>query len=127
MKEIPKIEFKNTLNTLCKENTLVKRIIELLKAQFDEPKLNALKDDFQLLIDVCNYIENSVSQKNKAKVNKKDVVLAVYTSLFNLDETEIHKIATWIDTAHANGLIRRRHFFLQIFVLLVNFFSGRHI
>lgn len=127
MKEIPKIKFKNTLNTLCKENTLVKKIIELLKAQFDESKLNALKDDFQLLIDICNYIENSVSQKNKAKVNKKDVVLAVYSSLFNLEETEIHKISTWIDTAHANGLIKKRNFFFQIVVLLLNLFSGRRI
>lgn len=127
MRELKKIEFKNTLNTLVKENALVKRIIQLLHDQFDDEKLLQLKDDFQFLIDICNFVENSVSSKNKGKLNKKEIVLAVYSHLFSLCEEDIHKIDTGINTIHANGLIKKRSFFLTIIMLVVSFFSGKHI
>lgn len=123
MKELKNIEFKNSLNTLCKESTLVKQTVGNVKAKFDDEKLNSLKDDLQLLIDICIHIEDSVSDKNKSKINKKDVVLAVYSKLYNLDELDIHKISSWIDTAHSNGVIKKTNFFLKILKMFLNLFS----
>lgn len=101
------VKFKHSLATLKKEVCIVSLVCDSVKASFDEEQLKCLKDNNQLLLDVCMFVENYVSEKNKHNVSKKDIVVKVISQLFGHDDETLKKVSEFIDFAYENKLIKR--------------------
>jgi len=76
-----KIKFKHSLKTLTSENDIVNSILEQIRECFDGVKLEVLKYNNQLIEDIMTAIENFVTNK---KINKKNIVLKVFSELFEI-------------------------------------------
>lgn len=116
-----KIKFKHSLKTLNKEVDLTNKIVEVVKASFDEEAIKHLKDNNQLILDLCCFIEANISKKNKNKINKKDVVIKAMTLLFDLKDLELLKVAETIEFFHENKLIKRSNHIFSVVSALFHF------
>ena len=65
-------KFKNKINSHVVSNNTVKQIVEEIQKI---PKYNDLKNNPEIVLMICNCIENIITKKDGC--NKKDIVLEV--------------------------------------------------
>lgn len=95
------IKTRNSLNLACVKSDLCNAI--MARVQSIE-NYTTLKFDNELLIFVCNCVENTVQSK---KIDKKTLVLDIFNKLFELTAEEREIISCSIDFLCNNSLIEK--------------------
>jgi hypothetical protein len=117
-----KVKLKNTLCLLKDEHALVNAVVASIKEQLEGVDLQTLKYNAQLVKDICVCIENSVYPKRgKKKVDKKNVVLKVYTLLYGLD-IDLNQIDDLVEFAFENNMIYKKSYLKPVFRIIRFFF-----
>ena len=114
------VENKNRLSRLELENKIVQYVMTRIQTLPDQ---QALKNDPELVLLVCNLIENSISKEDK--INKKEVVLNIMTRLFTLSPQEKSQASNIIEFLWENKQIVKISFFKKIFKLFVNYLKKK--
>ena len=104
---IPDIYLKNNIDKHNIYYSLLKLITDKIRLI---PNYELLRNETELILLVCNIIENLIKQGNKNKVDKKKLVIDVFTSVFGLTITEIEALKITIDFLFNNRLIKRISF-----------------
>jgi hypothetical protein len=93
-------KFKNKINSHVVFNNTVKQIVEEIQKI---PKYNELKGNPEIVLMVCNCVENIITKKDGC--NKKDIVIEVIKTVFNLNDVEIKSLGATIECFWSNGMI----------------------
>jgi glutaredoxin 2 len=116
------IKLKRTAKKHLKTYTEYEKIKNNL--QKTVPKLELLKDDKELLNSVCNKFEDAIDTK-KYNVNKKELVLNLYSELFDTSEEYLKKVADDIEYLWNHGAIKKTSVYKKVlkgtYNLLKNF------
>ena len=81
-------KFKNKINSHVVFNNTVKQIVEEIPKI---PKYNELKGNPEIVLMVCNCVENIINTK-KDGCNKKDIVIEVIKTVFYINDDEIKSL-----------------------------------
>jgi len=95
------IKTRNSLNVACVKSDLANAIITRVQGI---ENYHQLKFDNELLIFVCNCVENTVESK---KINKKLLVLDIFFKLFEIADEEKAVISNSIDFLCNNSLVEK--------------------
>jgi hypothetical protein len=114
------VENKNRLSRLELENKIVQYVMTRIQSLPDQ---QGLKNDPELVLLICNLIENSISKDDK--INKKETVLNIMTRLFTLSPQEKLQASNIIEFLWENKQIIKISFFKKIFKLFVNFLKKK--
>ena len=87
-------KLKNKINSRVVFNNTVKQVVEEIQKI---PKYNDLKGNPEIVLMVCNCVENIIT--------KKDIVIEVIKTVFNLNDVEIKSLAATIECFWSNGMI----------------------
>ena len=115
----PKNKLKSKIfkSDLC--NEIVKRILEF------ENHLS-LKNDPELLKFICDLVENGVKKTDdKNKVDKKELVLEIYSKIFLINENEKKHIGEQIEFLCDNDLIVKVHSVKKNGKLFMNYIKSK--
>ena len=93
----PKNKLKHLKNRAELFDAIVEKIVNL-------KEYSSLKFDNELLIFVCNCIENGLNNKKK-KIDKKDLCLEIYHKVFTMNEKEKEQISNSIEFLCDNNMI----------------------
>ena len=101
------VKLKNTLSTFVSQNTIVKQICDFIKANFDD--YQSLKTDLEFLEYILTLIKNIIkTKKQKQEIDKKDVVIKIFISLYgSLQEHENKILLNQIDYLINNKIIKK--------------------
>ena len=103
-----KVKLNHSLKVAVKECNVTNEIVEDIKTQFAPTDLKNFQYNNQLVLDVCNYVENNVKKrKSNKQYNKKDIVLKVFSDLF--PEIDLNIVDETIETFHENGNIKKSY------------------
>ena len=119
MENLPDIKLKNSAFTFALENTLIQSIVNKIKLI---PQFDQLKNDIEITEHVCNLVENSVTNNKDSKpINKKQLVIKIMSSLFNLNNDADKKIVDQqIDYLFNNNMIQKISLSSKIYRFLKN-------
>jgi len=114
------LKYKNTLLKVSVKEQIIKEISERIKADFSN--LAVLKYNIDLILGICNCIEEAVESKH-LKLDKLETFFEIYKSLFGVQVTDIDKvqIQNIIDYLHSIGKIKRKHPIKRLIKLLIVF------
>lgn len=76
---MPKLKVKHSLKLVVIENKLVLDIVKEIREKFEGLDLTLFKNDYQFILSCMECIEKEVKDK---RVNKKTVLIAVFSELF---------------------------------------------
>lgn len=108
MDQLNYVKLKNNLKHLDLEKQLITTIDQRIKSL---PNHNELRLNPELILLVCNLVENAVfDKKTKLKVDKKALVVRVLHSVFNYTEPDKKQVDQHIEFLHANGQIKKVSF-----------------
>ena len=93
-------KFKNKINSHVVFNNTVKQIVEEIQKI---PKYNDLKGNPEIVLMVCNCVENIITKKDGC--NKKDIVIEVLKTVFNLNDVETKLLSSTIECFWSNNMI----------------------
>ena len=79
------IPLKNNLKNLNDLATLKQMVVCKIQSL---PNYQTLKGDVELILYACNVLENAHADLKCAKTNKRQLVVSVFTELFNLNDEE---------------------------------------
>lgn len=94
---------KNELLQDCKLFQAVDLVIKNLKKM---PNYKQRQNDYEFIKMACIFIEN-LGIKEKDKFTKKDILIQVFTKLFNIDEAELLPIFNAVEFLLNNKLIKK--------------------
>ena len=97
IKENDKIKHLNTLSELSKS------IIVKIQAM---PDLPDLKLDLDVILYVCNLIENNIKQNENKSIDKKKIVIDIIQKFTPLNAPEVIILNKMIEFLHSNHLIQ---------------------
>jgi hypothetical protein len=98
IKENDKIKHLNRLAELSKG------IIAKIQAM---PDLHELKLDLDIILYVCNIIENNIKQNETKSIDKKKIVVDIIQKSIPLNPAEILILNKMIEFLHSNHLIQK--------------------
>ena len=99
------VDLINPKNNLLKAQKF-NDVLALLKQKVAEyPTTYVLKQCNEFLLYVCKIIEEVIIKADK--VNKKDMVIDLFKSLFSITEPESKLLSNSIDFLHSNGMIQK--------------------
>lgn len=93
---------KNELLANIKFNKLVEYIVKEIQ---NIPEHQQFRNDLELIKLICNIIENKVVKKDE--VDKKAAVVEGLKRAFNLADSELKNIDTFIEFLHKNKKIKK--------------------
>ena len=95
-----------SINNSGKSTILKNEIIDFILKDIQKiPNSQSLKNDVEILLHICNLIENLIS-KNKQKINKKQLVIDIMTQVFYLNsDDEKNALEKQIQFLYDNKLI----------------------
>lgn len=104
-----KVKLNHSLKVAVKECSITNEIVEDVKSQFAPADLKNFQYNNQLVLDVCNYVENNVKKRisDNKQYNKKNIVLKVFSDLF--PEIDLNIVDETIETFHENGNIKKSY------------------
>lgn len=112
MENLNFVKLKNNLKHLDLEKQIIEAIDQKIKRL---PNYAELKHNPELVLLVCNLLENSIdNRKSKIKVDKKLLVLKVLTATFNYNEQDKKQIDQTIEFLHSNKRIKKVSTFRKI-------------
>ena len=90
-------------------HSLVEEILKLVQSKIPEfIKLKVGNSiELELILLLCNIVENAISNGNKHKIDKKQLVCDVIQRLFNLNPVELKAVEAQIDYLHNNSMIKK--------------------
>lgn len=107
------VEYKNSIKNIALEQKIIKAIAEQLKRDF--PAVDVIKFNIDIINDICNCIEEMCDEHKLSKVNKLDLFLKIYGSVFgNLNENDKKIIIQIVEYLHINGHIKIKPFLQKI-------------
>ncbi len=106
------LSLKNTLSAHYSYHNLVNEISGVLK---EIHAIEDLKSDPELLLLVCNLIENTLTS-NKWKIDKKELAVSIHDNLFNTTEEEKTAIRLQIQFFYDNGKIKKKKWYKLVLV-----------
>jgi glutaredoxin 2 len=77
------------------------------------PKYEKLLMDKEFLNALCNELENTINTK-KYNVNKKEILLEIYTEIFQITSDQLKAISDDIEYLFEHGLIRKKSFYKKL-------------
>lgn len=115
---------KNSLSKDVKINTLVARIIQKIG---EIPNHREYAANMELLKMVCTIIEHEIdNKKGKIKIDKKDIVMQVYTRMYNgLTPQALKDLGANIEYLWENGQIKRKGVFKIAAAKVCDWFERR--
>jgi len=95
-----------SINNSGKSTILKNEIVDFILKDIQKiPNSQSLKNDVEILLHICNLIENLIS-KNKQKINKKQLVIDIMTQVFYLNsDDEKNALEKQIQFLYDNKLI----------------------
>ena len=105
---LPQVKLKNSMKIFAKSGSIVNQIIQHLQTI---PNYQNMKGNLELLEYVCKLIEEMVKNGNSnklIKIDKKALVLDIFTQLFGLLEPELELLATHIDYFIINCIVKKK-------------------
>ena len=79
------VPLKNSLKTLSDSTTLKQLLVTKIQ---NIVGFQSLKSDVELSLYICNCLENAVVDLNVGKIDKKALIISVFTELFSLSPDE---------------------------------------
>lgn len=114
---------KNKLKELARKNELFDMIVEKILEIKD---YTSLKFDNELLVFVCNCIENGLyKKKKKYKLDKKTLCLEIYHKVFTLTEKEKEQISNSIEFLCQNKMIDITPVFKKYGTILLHYIKSK--
>lgn len=109
-----KVKFNHSLKVAVRECSITNEIVEDVKSQFAPTDLKNFQYNSQLVLDVCNYVENKIKKRTSEnkQYNKKNIVLKVFSDLF--PEIDLNIVDETIETFHENGNIKKSYTILSV-------------
>jgi len=115
----PKNKLKSKIFKCDLCNEIIKRVLEF------ENHLS-LRSDPELLKFICDLIENGVKKTDdKNKIDKKELVLEIYSKFFNINENEKKHIGEQIEFLCDNDLIVKVHSVKKNGKLFMNYIKSK--
>ena len=104
MKPKKLIKFRHSLKVDVSGDSIVQDIIDDVKRQIGD-KLEHYKYNVQIIIDVCEYVEDNVQKRSKGKkqLSKKDVVLKVFSDLY--PDIDLNFVENAIESIFDNKIV----------------------
>jgi len=99
-----KIKENDKIKNLNKIAELSKGIIAKVQSM---PDLQELKLDLDIILYVCNIIENNIKQNETKSLDKKKIVVDIINKCTPLNATEINILNKMIEFLHSNHLIQK--------------------
>jgi hypothetical protein len=116
------VRFKKSIKLLQSEKALVNEICVQVKSQLKDIDLETMVNNLQMLQDIMLCLENLPVKKGE-KIDKKSIVLKVYTILFPKMQTgDIEGIDQNIDFLCESGHIVKSTFWMSLLKILASFF-----
>jgi hypothetical protein len=114
-----------SINNSSKSTILKNEIMDFILKDIQKiPNFQMLKNDVEILLHICNLIENLIS-KNKQKIDKKQLVIDIMCQVFYLNsDVEKDAVAKQIQFLYDNKLITKVTKFNQVakkFIAVANF------
>lgn len=107
MDNISEVEYKNTLKSVALENKIINLISSQIKKDFND--LSAIKFNIDMIQDICCCIEDLVDEHKLKGVNKYELFIKIYNSIFGtLSQDDIKIIKEVINYLHQNEKIKVR-------------------
>ena len=117
MESIPfGLTLKNTLKAHIKFYEILNNITKIIKSIHS---VNGLKNDPELLLLICNLIENSM-KNNKSKLDKKELALSIHDNIFTNTDDEREDLRRKIQFFYNNGKIKRKSWYKLVFIYTAN-------
>ena len=102
--EIPDLLYlKNNMDKHNIYYSLLKLVTEKIRLI---PNYEILKNEIELVLLVCNIIENIVKKNKKTKIDKKQLVIDIFTTVFG-NQIDILSLKITIDFLFNNKLIKQ--------------------
>lgn len=108
------LNLKNSVSRHFVYHNLINSVVEKVKAI---PKYELLKNDLELVLLVCNVIENIITKKDD--VNKKELCTDVMCAIFNLSQEEIDNIKNHVQFLFDNNRIKKIKLLRQKIPMLI--------
>ena len=105
------LRMKHSLEVHNKEETIKQETIEHIRKI---PNYMLLKNDIELILYVCNIVENTAKSVDNKKPDKKELVMTIMTLAFSLQKAEQEVVEKAIDFLHNNKKIKKMSFMKQI-------------
>jgi hypothetical protein len=97
------LSLKNTLQGHFTFHNTVKEIGDIIRSIH---AVEDLKHDPELLLLICNLIENTII-KNKWKIDKKELAISIHDDVFGDSDEEKDKLKSQIEFFYQNGKIKK--------------------
>ena len=117
-------KFKNKINSHVVFNNTVKQIVEEIQKN-PHPQYNDLKGNPEIVLMVCNCVENIITKKDGC--NKKDIVIEVMKTVFNLNDVEIKSLGATIECFWSNNMITKIKKIEKLGIMFGNWFSRKFL
>jgi len=113
------IKTRNSLNLACIRSDLVNAIVTRVQGI---ENYHILKFDNELLIFICNCVENTVDSK---KIDKRHLVLSIYKKLFEISEEDHTIIGNSVNFLCDNRLVEKIPTIQKYSSLISNFIRNK--
>ena len=105
MEQIPfGLTLKNTLKAHIKFHNILNDITKIIKSIHS---VEDMKNDPELLLLICNLIENMM-KNNKSKLDKKELALSIHDNIFTNTDNEREDLRRKIQFFYNNGKIKKK-------------------
>ena len=98
------IPLKNSLKNINDLATLKQMVVCKIQSL---PNYQTLKGDVELILYACNTLENCHVDLKAAKINKRQLVVAVFSELFNLNDEEKLTLSNTVQFLFDHGKIKQ--------------------
>lgn len=99
------LKFHKKLKTLDKVGEISKVVVDKIHSI---PRFNEeLRNDLELILHVCNIIENEFKQTPTKSIDKKQIVIDILDKIFSLKPEEKQQLERHIEFLHSNNQIRK--------------------
>jgi hypothetical protein len=114
MESMPYVKFKRGLLVVDLEKQLLDVIHTRIKTL---PNYIELRMNPELILLVCNIIENMVNDKSLKGMNKKELATKILNGLFTYNSPELKQLDTIIEFLHSSKKIKRVHLLRKMVVV----------
>ena len=99
-----KIKETDKIKRLVKLSELSKSIVAKIQAM---PEVNELKFDLDIILYVCELIENNIKQTETKSIDKKNIVIGILQKCYPFAAPELLILKKMIEFLHSNHLIKQ--------------------
>lgn len=124
MESIPfGLSLKNTLKAHIKFHEILNDITKIIKSIH---AVEDLKHDPELLLLICNLIENTMTN-NKSKLDKKELALSIHDNIFNDTDDEKADLRRKIQFFYDNNKIKKQKWYKLVMTYSLDWIKRRFI